>query len=209
MNAAEIVTHGMKKRLWLSAILIACAFAVGCRPSEDSADIDAPEVLKAGPNATHADSAESHAYVTLPDCPDLEWQLTLSKTADRAKATGKPILFYFTSVRAVNCRTMEREVFSRPDVHKALQQYVLAAIYLETLDNTFVDSQGGTIAPDVAAHSRFQQQIAPEFGGGMPGFVIATLNADGEYDVLSTCLGVTYDYEFLEFLNTPATESAD
>ena len=48
-----------------------------------------------------------------------------------ARSTGKPVLVDFTGYTCTNCRWMEANIFSRPDVGAELGQFVLSRLYTD------------------------------------------------------------------------------
>jgi thiol:disulfide interchange protein DsbD len=49
----------------------------------------------------------------------------------RAREEGKPLFIDFTGYTCTNCRWMEANMFTRPDVRRELQHYVLARLYTD------------------------------------------------------------------------------
>jgi thiol:disulfide interchange protein DsbD len=70
----------------------------------------------------------------------------------KAKQTGKLVLIDFTGYTCTNCRWMESNIFGRPDVAAALDQYVLSRLYtdgqgaLYEKQQDFQERQFGTVA---------------------------------------------------------------
>jgi thiol:disulfide interchange protein DsbD len=109
----------------------------------------------------------------------------------KARAERKPLFVNFTGYTCTNCRWMEANMFSRPDVRRGLSQFVLAELYTDGSGKLFEDQQN------------FQQQ---KFGTvALPFYVIVNDNGD----TLATYAGLTRDpNEFLSFLSHGINESA-
>ncbi|MEM8764585.1 MAG: cytochrome c biogenesis protein CcdA [Bacteroidota bacterium] len=67
------------------------------------------------------------------DCPlGLDCFKDFDKGLAHAKAENKPILLDFTGWTCVNCRRMEENVWSQPEIYRMLQeQYVLISLYVD------------------------------------------------------------------------------
>ena len=71
-------------------------------------------------------------YETEGDCPlNLNCFKDFEEGLAYAKKTNKPILLDFTGWACVNCRKMEENVWSDPEVYKALKKYVLISLYVD------------------------------------------------------------------------------
>lgn len=67
------------------------------------------------------------------DCPlGLDCYKDFEEGLERSQATGKPILLDFTGWACVNCRKMEEQVWSQPEVYRLLkEEYVLISLYVD------------------------------------------------------------------------------
>ncbi len=67
------------------------------------------------------------------DCPlGLECYKDFTQGLEQAEASGKPILLDFTGWACVNCRRMEEQVWSQPEVYKLLHdEYILISLYVD------------------------------------------------------------------------------
>jgi len=67
------------------------------------------------------------------DCPlDLECYKDFKKGLEQSRSSGKPILLDFTGWACVNCRKMEEQVWSDPEVFQRLRDdYVLISLYVD------------------------------------------------------------------------------
>ncbi|MFM1878971.1 MAG: hypothetical protein RLZZ241_1837 [Bacteroidota bacterium] len=67
------------------------------------------------------------------DCPlGLDCVKDFETGLQKARDSGKPILLDFTGWACVNCRKMEEQVWSRPEIFKLLnEQYVLVSLYVD------------------------------------------------------------------------------
>jgi thiol:disulfide interchange protein DsbD len=101
----------------------------------------------------------------------------------RARSSGKFVFIDFTGYTCTNCRWMEANIFSRPDVSAELNRFVLARLY--------TDGEG----PVYAQQQEFQEK---SFGTvALPLYAIV----DGEGKIRATFSGLTRDpSEFIRFL---------
>ena len=66
-----------------------------------------------------------------------------------AKASGKPLMIDFTGWACVNCRKMEEQVWSTPEVFELLsQEYVLVSLYVDDRKALLVDEQFSYAQPN-------------------------------------------------------------
>ncbi len=59
------------------------------------------------------------------------WLENYGKALDLAKRTNTPVFINFTGVTCTNCRSMERNMFPRPEVKKELGNYVQLELYTD------------------------------------------------------------------------------
>jgi thiol:disulfide interchange protein DsbD len=71
----------------------------------------------------------------------VQWGMSYDQALEQAKASGKPVLVDFTGVNCANCRQMEREVMTRPEIRELLAKFVTVAQYTDIADI-------GSITPD-------------------------------------------------------------
>ena len=109
------------------------------------------------------------------------------RAMDAARSSGKLVFIDFTGYTCTNCRWMEANIFSRPDVSAQLNRFVLARLY--------TDGEG----PIYAKQQAFQEK---SFGTvALP--LYAIVDADGK--IRATFSGLTRDpAEFIRFLEKPA-----
>lgn len=62
---------------------------------------------------------------------ELSWHPRYSSALEEAKKTGKNIFVDFTGYTCVNCRAMEAQVFSKPEVQEIFKDFVLARLYTD------------------------------------------------------------------------------
>jgi thiol:disulfide interchange protein len=105
---------------------------------------------------------------TSSNTTQLDWILNDYGGALRqARLLNKPLFIDFTGYTCTNCRWMEANMFTRPEVHSALQKFVLARLYTDG-DGAVFDSQQkmererfGTVAlPFYAIISASDQALA-------------------------------------------------
>ncbi len=67
------------------------------------------------------------------DCPlGLDCTKDFQEGLERSRATGKPMLLDFTGWACVNCRKMEEQVWSQPEVFERLSRdYILVSLYVD------------------------------------------------------------------------------
>lgn len=71
-------------------------------------------------------------FKTKTDCPlNLNCFKDFEEGLQYAKEAQKPILLDFTGWACINCRKMEENVWSFPEVHKELEKYVLISLYVD------------------------------------------------------------------------------
>ncbi len=69
---------------------------------------------------------------TNTECPlDLNCFKDFHEGLEHAQKNNQPILLDFTGWACVNCRKMEENVWSDPEVYKALEKYVLISLYID------------------------------------------------------------------------------
>lgn len=116
--------------------------------------------------------------------PGESWILNdYARAIGAARSTGKLVFVDFTGYTCTNCRWMEANIFSRPDVSAELNRFVLARLY--------TDGEG----PIYAQQQAFQEK---SFGTvALPLYAIV----DGEGKIRATFSGLTRDpSEFIRFL---------
>lgn len=67
---------------------------------------------------------------------DLPWLTSLDEGLKQASATGKPVFIDFTGYTCINCRWMEKKIFSAKPVYETfLDKFVLVQLYTDGGDN--------------------------------------------------------------------------
>ncbi len=156
----------------LVAVLVALwlATGVGGRPIRQL-DAFLPPTAPAGGLSAASLGAES-------------WILNdYTRALGSARSSGKLVFVDFTGYTCTNCRWMEANIFSRPDVSAELNRFVLARLY--------TDGEG----PVYQQQQEFQEK---NFGTvALPLYAIV----DGEGKIRATFSGLTRDpSEFIRFL---------
>jgi thiol:disulfide interchange protein len=88
-----------------------------------------------------------------------------------AQTTGKPVFIDFTGYTCTNCRWMEANIFSRPDVESELGNFVLARLYtdgdgeLYEKQQSFQEQHFGTVALPLYAVVAPDGKIRTTFSG--------------------------------------------
>jgi thiol:disulfide interchange protein DsbD len=127
-----------------------------------------------------------------PAAVDLSWHLNdLPAVLADARRDGMPVFVDFTGYTCTNCRWMEANMFSRPDVRRALAQYKLARL--------FTDGDGPVYERQQAMQESTYHTVA------LP--LYALLDPDGR--TIATYGGLTRDPAvFLAFLRQGARRVA-
>jgi thiol:disulfide interchange protein len=119
-----------------------------------------------------------------PESEELAWAASMAPAREKASTTSRPIFIDFTGYTCTNCRWMEANIFTRPDVRQRFEQYVLVRLYTDGRGEEYVRNQAmqkdsfGTVA--------------------LPLYVV--LSPEGE--TIATFPGLTRDpHEFLRFLD--------
>jgi thiol:disulfide interchange protein DsbD len=103
----------------------------------------------------------------------------------RAKEESKPIFIDFTGYTCTNCRWMEANIFSKPDVSRELRNYVLVRLYTDGEGKPYEDFQK-------MQEEKFSTVALPFY---------AIVKADGEK--INTFPGLTRNKEeFVRFLKS-------
>ena len=118
-----------------------------------------------------------------------EWMLNDYDAAlNVARKSGKLVFVDFTGYTCTNCRWMEANIFSRPDVGEQLGQFVLARLY--------TDGEGEIYERQQAFQEKTLGTVA------LPLYAVV----DGNGKVRATFSGLTRDpAEFIAFLRRAAT----
>jgi len=111
------------------------------------------------------------------------WIRNLEQAKEESKRTGKPIFIDFTGFTCVNCRWMEENIFSNPEVQSSLSRFILVQLY--------TDGEG----EEYEKNQAYQEK---KFGTiGLPLYVIM----DAKENLVVKLEGMTRDIdEFLKFL---------
>ena len=130
----------------------------------------------------------------------------LESGIEKAEAEGKPILLDFTGYSCVNCRKMESEVWSDPEIYELLdQKFVIISLYVDDREKlndhragTYLLSNGGTKEVKTIGqyYSLFQGVNFTVIS--QPYYVPISSN----YDLLNTPVQMTSVADFKAFLNT-------
>jgi thiol:disulfide interchange protein DsbD len=132
-------------------------------------------------------AANSAAAATTPGITAEGWLSSYEEAIQRARAARKPVFLNFTGVTCTNCRWMETNIFTDPQVKKELERFVLAEL--------FTDRQ----TPEDERNSELQEK---NFGTvALP--LYAVVAPDGEK--LALFEGLTRDKnQFITFLQSGA-----
>jgi thiol:disulfide interchange protein len=117
------------------------------------------------------------------------WLASYDDALKKARLENKPVFLNFTGVTCTNCRWMESNMFTEPEVKRGLEQFVLAELYTDR--ETAEDEKNG-------------QLQAEKFGTvALPLYVIVDPNGNP----LAKFPGLTRDrQEFIGFLQRGANK---
>jgi thiol:disulfide interchange protein DsbD len=114
---------------------------------------------------------------------DIQWLPKYDGALAQAKSQSRPLFVDFTGVTCTNCRWMEQNMFTRPEVRKLIDGYVPVELYT---DRPTADDQG---------NKKLEQQLANDIT--LPMYVL--MSPEGK--VLKIFQGSTRDSdEFIAFL---------
>ncbi|GIX07111.1 MAG: thiol:disulfide interchange protein DsbD [Candidatus Poribacteria bacterium] len=114
----------------------------------------------------------------------LSWIEDYDRALVEAQATGRPIFVDFTGVTCTNCRWMEKNIFTRPEIADRLGRFVRVRLWTDLADE----------------RSRRYQRMQQERFGTVALPFYAILSPEG--DILATFDGLTRDpEEFARFLD--------
>ncbi|MEL6811172.1 MAG: cytochrome c biogenesis protein CcdA [Bacteroidota bacterium] len=122
-----------------------------------------------------------------------------------ARATGKPMMIDFTGWACVNCRKMEEQVWSEPEIFKVIsEEYVLISLYVDDRKELEPDAQfnylkpsGGVKKIKTIGDKWATFQTVNFQNNSQPYYVLM----DSEYNLLNKPIGYTPDSdEYLQWL---------
>jgi thiol:disulfide interchange protein DsbD len=131
-----------------------------------------------------AGSSEATTAAAQSPPAELSWALNnLPATLSAAKQSNRRVFIDYTGYTCTNCRWMEANIFTRPEIKVALSKFVLARLY--------TDGEG-------EIYEKQQAQQQQQFGTvALPLYAIV----DGDGKTIATSPGLTRDpKEFLSFL---------
>ena len=106
------------------------------------------------------------------DAPSNHWVLNdYAGALATAQTTGKPVFIDFTGYTCTNCRWMEANIFSRPDVESELGNFVLSRLYtdgdgeLYEKQQSFQEQNFGTVALPLYAVVAPDGKVRSTFSG--------------------------------------------
>ncbi len=122
---------------------------------------------------------------------DLSWQESYEEALSKAQRERKPVFIDFTGYACTNCRWMEANIFSEPDIRSMLKHFVLVQLYTDGVGEVY------------AQNRNFQEK---RFGTVALPFYAVLSPADRE---VARFPGLTRDKQvFLRFLQIGLTEGA-
>jgi len=127
-----------------------------------------------------------------------------------AKATGKPIMLDFTGWACVNCRKMEEQVWTEPDIHEVINNdYVLISLYVDDREElpeidkfNFLKPTGGVKKIKTVGDKWATFQTVNFRNNSQPYYILL----DADLNLLNKPVGYTPDAdEYLEWLQMGLT----
>jgi thiol:disulfide interchange protein len=107
----------------------------------------------------------------LRGAPELSWESDYDTALASARQTGKPIFLDFTGYACTNCRWMEANVFTEPEMRDLLSRYVRVRLYTDgqgeiyDRNRAFQQSRFGTVALPFYAVVSPDDKVIAEFAG--------------------------------------------
>lgn len=115
------------------------------------------------------------------------WIESYEEAVNAARAQNKPLFVNFTGVTCTNCRWMETNMFTQPEVKRELEKFVLAELYTDRE------------TPQHAEGDRQHQELQEKKFGTVALPLYAIISPDGQ--VVDKFEGLTRDkHEFVKFL---------
>jgi thiol:disulfide interchange protein DsbD len=99
----------------------------------------------------------------LPPSKDAGWGEDYAKALTLAQRTGRPVLINFTGVTCTNCRWMEKNMFTRPDVEAVLNKYVLVELYTDR--NSAADESNSALQQKLTQAVTLPEYVAVDPSG--------------------------------------------
>lgn len=125
-----------------------------------------------------------------PGEKELAWFDNYQQALAAAREQGKPLFIDFTGIYCSNCRLMENEMFTRPEIKAELERFVRARLYTDKA------------APESQAYQ--QMQVARYGSAALPFYAI--VNPKDE-SAIATFAGMTWDsHGFRQFLRSGFSE---
>ena len=133
------------------------------------------------PNRT---SSANGVKVSTEKADELEWHSTLASAFEQAQRENKPVFVDFTGYTCINCRWMEKNSFTHPDVHDRFKtRFVLVRLY--------TDGGDGHLENQNLQVDRFKTLA-------LPFYVILSSNDE----ILAKTSGISSPQEFIRFLDS-------
>ena len=130
----------------------------------------------------------THGSFIAGESGELEWMLNdYAGALARARRENKLVLIDFTGYTCTNCRWMEVNMFTKPEIQRELERYVRVRLYTDGAGEIY----------------RTQQKLEQEKFGtvALPYYALV----EGTGRTVSSFAGLTRDAaEFAEFLTSPA-----
>ena len=111
------------------------------------------------------------AVERLRGAPELTWESDYDVALASARETGKPVFLDFTGYACTNCRWMEANVFTEPEIRELLSRYVRVRLYTDgqgevyDRNRVFQQSRFGTVALPFYAIVSPDDRVIAEFAG--------------------------------------------
>lgn len=118
-----------------------------------------------------------------------------------SKETGKPILIDFTGYACANCRKMEEQVWSKPDILQILKEdFVIASLYVDDKkelpkERQYISSYDGRLKSTIGAKN-LDYQMSKYNSNAQPYYIIVSSNGE----MINRPVAYTSYEEFKDFL---------
>jgi len=102
---------------------------------------------------------------------ELPWESDFDNAMAEARATGKPVFLDFTGYACTNCRWMEANVFTEPEIQRLLSRFVRVRLYTDGREavhdrnREFQQARFGTVALPFYAVVSPEDAVVTEFPG--------------------------------------------
>lgn len=127
------------------------------------------------------------------NCHGVLWGLSYEAALEQARAENKPVLIDFTGINCANCRHMEQNVMTKPEVTRLLSRFVTVQLYTDFVPIRTITRHARQSLAEV------NQDLLGKLTSEATNPYYATVSADGT--LLEVQNGATGVGNFVRFLN--------